>query len=61
MDVQVQQPNRPATLNKSNYGQSRTKSDKVTVCFHITNVKFWEISLKEEGLSLTLLTKTYPN
>ena len=56
MDVQVQQPNRPATLNKSNYGQI-----KVTVCFHVTNVKFWKISLKEEGLSLTLLPKIYPN
>ena len=31
LDVQVQPPNQPATLNKSNYGQSRTKSQFVFI------------------------------
>ena len=58
MNVQVKLSNRKLTvmMNKSDFG-----GQCYIFFFHVTNVKFWRISLKEVGLSLTLLIKIDPN
>ena len=52
MNVQVQPSNRPAALNKSNYGESYS-------LFSYDQRKFLVNTIKEVGLSLTLLIKIY--
>ena len=52
MNVQVQPSNRPAALNKSNYGQSYS-------LFSYDQRKVLVNTMKEVGLSLTLLIKIY--
>ena len=52
MNVQVQPSNRPAALNKSNYGESYS-------LFSYDQRKVLVNTIKEVGLSLTLLIKIY--